>query len=163
MYFRLQVYQKYVSGYADEDQITIYTIYTNFEGQGTITVALPIFLYENSIALSAIEDSEAWKALFNCFTEDNALRLVEIVKDPRYQTYFDQNIKGKKKWITNKFKKLSIHSMNPKAKAIVEIHEEVLHTIDSFVKSKNETEFQKKWISFHKSLVSIKNFLIFRL
>ena len=87
---------------------------------------------------NAIEDSEAWEALFNCITEDNALKLVEIVKDPRYQTYFDQNIKGKKKWITDKFKKLSIHSINPKAKAFVEIHKEVLHTIDSFVKSKKD-------------------------
>ncbi|NGX36403.1 MAG: hypothetical protein K1000chlam1_01249 [Candidatus Anoxychlamydiales bacterium] len=53
--------------------------------------------------------------------------------------------------------------MNPKAKAFVEIQKKVLHTIDSFVKSKNEPEFQKKWISVHKSLVSIKGFLIFRL
>ncbi len=86
-----------------------------------------------------------------------------MVKDPRYKTYRDQNIKGTKKWITDKFKKLSINSMNPKANAFVEIQKEVLHSIDSFVKSKNETEFKKKWIYFHKSLVSIKGFLIFRL
>ncbi len=48
----------FTSGYADGDQITVYTIYQNFEGQGTITVALPVFLYEESIALSTIEDSE---------------------------------------------------------------------------------------------------------
>ena len=45
-------------GYLDGDQITVYTIYSNFEGQETVTVALPTYLYEQDIALSAIEDSE---------------------------------------------------------------------------------------------------------
>ncbi|NGX36404.1 MAG: hypothetical protein K1000chlam1_01250 [Candidatus Anoxychlamydiales bacterium] len=51
------------------------------------------YLTENR---NSIENSEAFDALLNCFTEDNALRLIEIIKDPRYQTYLDQNIKGKK-------------------------------------------------------------------
>ena len=48
----------FADGYQDGDQITIYTIYANFEGQETITVALPQYLYEQDVALTAIEDSE---------------------------------------------------------------------------------------------------------
>lgn len=106
---------------------------------------------------NAIEDSEALDNLLECFTEKATLKLIEMLKNHRYQTYFNQNIKGTKKWIIDKFKKLSIHSMNPKAKAFVEIKKEVLLVIDSFIKSRDETEFQKKWISFHKLLVSIQD------
>jgi len=48
----------FTSGYVDGDQITVYTIYQNFEGQATITVALPTYSYEQDIALSEVEDSE---------------------------------------------------------------------------------------------------------
>ncbi len=46
------------SGWADGQQITIYTIYSDFEGQNTFTIALPVYGYEKSIALSAVTDSE---------------------------------------------------------------------------------------------------------
>lgn len=46
------------SGWADGQKITIYTIYSNFEGQETITIALPVYGYEQNIALSAVTDSE---------------------------------------------------------------------------------------------------------
>lgn len=46
------------SGWADEQQITIYTIYKNFEGQETITIALPLYGYQQDVVLSAVTDSE---------------------------------------------------------------------------------------------------------
>jgi len=48
----------FTSGYADDDQITVYTIYKDFEGESSITVALPTATYENDITLSAVEDSD---------------------------------------------------------------------------------------------------------
>jgi len=48
----------FTSGYAEGDQITVYTIYNSFEGESSIIVALPTYLYENDIALTAVEDSE---------------------------------------------------------------------------------------------------------
>ena len=49
----------FTDGYQDTDIITVYTIYQNFEGQESITVALPIYLYEQDITLSAVSDSES--------------------------------------------------------------------------------------------------------
>lgn len=46
------------SGWADGQKITIYTIYSNFEGSETVTIALPLYGYEQNIALSAVTDSE---------------------------------------------------------------------------------------------------------
>lgn len=45
------------SGWADGQQITIYTIYSNFEGQETITIALPIYGYQQDIELESVTDS----------------------------------------------------------------------------------------------------------
>ena len=45
-------------GWADGQQITIYTIYSTFEGQETLTIALPLYGYQQDIALSAVTDSE---------------------------------------------------------------------------------------------------------
>jgi len=45
-------------GWADGQQITIYTIYKNFEGLETVTIALPLYGYEQDITLSVITDSE---------------------------------------------------------------------------------------------------------
>lgn len=47
----------FTNGYSDGDQITVYTIYSNFEGQETLTIALPTSLYVQNIALSAVSDS----------------------------------------------------------------------------------------------------------
>lgn len=49
---------KFPSGWTDGQQITIYTIYKSFQGQETVTIALPIYGYEQGITLSAITDSE---------------------------------------------------------------------------------------------------------
>ena len=49
---------KFSSGWSNGDQITVYTIYKNFEGQVTTTIAIPIYGYEKNIALSAVTDSE---------------------------------------------------------------------------------------------------------
>ena len=55
--FDLSDTNKFPNGYADEQQVTTYTIYSNFEGQGTITIAFPLYGYEENIALSAVTDS----------------------------------------------------------------------------------------------------------
>jgi len=47
----------FTDGYQDGDQITVYSIYSNFEGEETITVALPIYLYEQNLTLSTVSDS----------------------------------------------------------------------------------------------------------
>ena len=46
------------SGWADGQQITIYTIYKSFEGETTFTITLPAYGYEQNITLSAVTDSE---------------------------------------------------------------------------------------------------------
>lgn len=46
------------SGWTNGNQVTIYTIYSNFEGQETVTIALPLYGYEQNIVLSAVTDSE---------------------------------------------------------------------------------------------------------
>lgn len=56
--FDLSDTSKFADGYTDVQQITVYTIYSNFEGQTTFTIALPIYGYEKNIALSAVTDSE---------------------------------------------------------------------------------------------------------
>src|SRR3990167_7854539 len=48
---------KFPSGWGDAQKITVYTIYQNFEGSATITIALPIYGYAQDIALSAVSDS----------------------------------------------------------------------------------------------------------
>ena len=49
---------KFPSGWTDGQQITIYTIFKNFEGQVTITIALPLYGYQQDIVLSSVVDSE---------------------------------------------------------------------------------------------------------
>lgn len=46
------------SGWANGQQITIYTIYKDFGGQETVTIALPLYGYQQDIALEAVSDSE---------------------------------------------------------------------------------------------------------
>ncbi len=49
----------FTSGYADGDKITVYTIYKNFEGQETFTIALATsFFTEQDIDLSVVIDNE---------------------------------------------------------------------------------------------------------
>ncbi len=40
---------KFPSGWTDGQQITVYTIFKNFEGQETITIALPLYGYQQDI------------------------------------------------------------------------------------------------------------------
>ena len=56
--FDLSDTSKFADGYTDGQQITVYTIYSNFEGQVTFTIAIPIYGYEKNIVLSAVTDSE---------------------------------------------------------------------------------------------------------
>lgn len=48
----------YPKGYAVGQKITVYTIYSNFEGRETFTISSLVYGYEKSIALSAVTDSE---------------------------------------------------------------------------------------------------------
>ena len=48
---------KFPSGWNDGQQITVYTIFKNFEGQETVTIALPLYGYQQDIALSSVVDS----------------------------------------------------------------------------------------------------------
>ena len=45
-------------GYAVGDQITVYTIYSNFEGEETLTLASNVYGYQQDVTLSAVTDSE---------------------------------------------------------------------------------------------------------
>src|SRR3990167_8928686 len=56
--FDLSDESQFPNGYTNGQQITVYTIYSNFEGQVTFTIAIPIYGYEENIALSAVTDSE---------------------------------------------------------------------------------------------------------
>lgn len=55
------------SGWTDGDQVTVYTIYSNFEGSSTITIALPVYGYLTNTALSAVTDSEL---IYYCTVQD---------------------------------------------------------------------------------------------
>src|SRR3990167_3661527 len=48
----------FANGYTNSQSITVYTIYKNFEGQTTFTIAIPLYGYEKDIALSAVTDSQ---------------------------------------------------------------------------------------------------------
>ena len=48
----------FANGYTDNQSISTYTIYKNFEGQTTFTIDLPTYGYQKNIALSAITDSQ---------------------------------------------------------------------------------------------------------
>ena len=65
--FDLSAEASFPSGWVNGDQVTIYTIYSNFEGQSTITIALPLYGYETNIALSAVTDSEL---IYYCSVQD---------------------------------------------------------------------------------------------
>ena len=56
--FDLSDDNNFPDGWQDGQSITLYTIYKNFEGQVTFTIALPVYGYEKNIALSAVTDSE---------------------------------------------------------------------------------------------------------
>src|SRR3990167_6904765 len=49
---------KFSEGYTFGQQITVYTIYTAFEGETSFTLASPIYGYEKNITLTAISDSQ---------------------------------------------------------------------------------------------------------
>src|SRR3990167_10167667 len=55
--FDLSDESKFANGYTNSQSITVYTIYKNFEGQVTFTIAIPIYGYQKDIALSAVTDS----------------------------------------------------------------------------------------------------------
>lgn len=46
------------NGWQDGQQITVYTIFKNFDGQTTFTIDLPTYGYEQNITLSSAADSE---------------------------------------------------------------------------------------------------------
>ena len=48
----------FADGYTDNQSITVYTIFKNFEGQTTFTIDIPIYGYQKDIALSAVTDSQ---------------------------------------------------------------------------------------------------------
>lgn len=56
--FDLSDDNKFPNGYTDGQQLTVYTIYKNFEGQNTFTIALPIYGYNKGITLNGVTDSE---------------------------------------------------------------------------------------------------------
>ena len=47
----------FANGYTNSQSITVYTIYKNFEGQVTFTIAIPLYGYQKDIALTAVTDS----------------------------------------------------------------------------------------------------------
>ena len=56
--FDLSDMSKFANGYTDNQSITVYTIYKNFEGQTTFTIDIPIYDYQKDIALSSVTDSQ---------------------------------------------------------------------------------------------------------
>lgn len=56
--FDLSDSNDFPDGWNDGDKVTIYTIFKNFDGQATLTIALPLFGYQQDITLSAVTDSE---------------------------------------------------------------------------------------------------------
>ncbi len=72
--FDLSDTNNFPSGWADEQSLTVYTIYSNFEGQETVTIALLLYGYEQDITLSAVTDSELiyYTTVQNVFDELDA-------------------------------------------------------------------------------------------
>lgn len=55
--FDLSDTSKFANGYTDNQSITVYTIFQNFEGETTFTIDIPTYGYEKNIALSSVSDS----------------------------------------------------------------------------------------------------------
>lgn len=48
----------FADGYSNNQSITVYTIYSNFEGETTFIIAVPIYSYLKNIDLNAVTDSK---------------------------------------------------------------------------------------------------------
>ncbi len=109
--------------------------------------------------VNALENSESWENLIHCFSSECAQRIVSDITDPRMQAHMkDFNGPGKKKWLIEKFKKISINLGDPRASAFIEAKKNALETLDALINTKDENSFKDAWVSLHKVLLSLGNF-----
>lgn len=96
-----------------------------------------------------IAEVVAWKTLLKFFSEDQAQKIIEWIKDPLTRPYFDLNLDGWKKFIIGKFNNVT----NPKiTKELAEIREKALSAIDHFVQTRDEMAFKQTWKSLGEDL-----------
>ncbi len=96
--------------------------------------------------LNALEEAESWDDLIACFSESCARKIISDILDPRMQQHMkDYNGPGKKKWLTDKFRKLFLASGDPRAVAVIRIKKESIESLDSLINDKDAGTFVQKW------------------
>ncbi len=108
--------------------------------------------------VNALENSESWENLVQCFSSECAQRIVNDITDPRMQMHMkDFNGPGKKKWLTEKFKKIPLNLGDSRATTFIEAKKNALEALDALINTKNESTFKDAWASLHKVLLSLGN------
>jgi hypothetical protein len=108
--------------------------------------------------VNALEDSESWENLIGCFSKSCAQKIVNDIMDPRMQLHMkDHNGPGKKKWLTEKFRKVPVAAGDPRATTFITLKKKSLESLDLLINNKDENKFHQEWDLYHNELVSIRN------
>jgi hypothetical protein len=103
--------------------------------------------------LNALEEAESWENLMECFSQSCAQKIINAILDPRMQLHMkDHNGPGKKKWLTDKFRKISLAVGDPRARTFIRIQKESIQSLDSLINDKDADTFLQKWDLHHKEL-----------
>ena len=70
----------------------------------------------------------------------------------------DHNGPGKKKWLTEKFKKVPISTADRRALSFVTIKKQALESLDLLINTKDENTFKDAWDLYYKNIICIRNF-----
>jgi hypothetical protein len=121
-------------------------------GDSCVQAGRDINYYSNK--RNPVEDADAWENLIGCFTEVRAQKIIEMVNDHRMQWDLQHNLKGTTQSLKNNFKLVVVHQKDEEE--LVEIREQALAAIDSFIETRNAEFFTQTWLSLHEALKYLK-------
>jgi hypothetical protein len=70
----------------------------------------------------------------------------------------DFNGPGKKKWLTEKFKKILMNVGDPRSSTFIATKKNALQALDVLINTKDENTFKDAWASYYKTLLSLGGF-----
>lgn len=103
-----------------------------------------------------IENEASWEHLIDCFTRLRAKWLTNQVNNQKLIN-FDRTIQSFEQGVLNKFEKINIHSVDPRAKSFLAIQREMCFSIQNYLKFRDEAEFEAKWMSLRDKLIWLRN------
>ena len=99
------------------------------------------------------------RKIWEYFFDECAQKIVNDIMDPRMQLHMkDHNGPGKKKWLTEKFKKVPISTADRRALSFVTIKKQALESLDLLINTKDENTFKDAWDLYYKNIICIRNF-----